>query len=69
MTSRLLRTLLETAEDFATIGLIDAQTMREFNAVCSPPVKDYTAQEAAESGRAQGVGIAGPISCSGPKYR
>mgnify|MGYP003562595406 CR=1 FL=1 len=36
MTSRLLQTLHETAEDFASIGLIDVQTMREFDALCLP---------------------------------
>lgn len=45
MTSRLLKTLHETAQDFADIGLIDAQTMREFDASSLPPVKDYTADE------------------------
>lgn len=45
MTSRLLKTLHETAEDFAAIGLIDAQTMREFDAACLPPVKSYTAPQ------------------------
>lgn len=45
MTSRLLKNLHETAEDFAEIGLIDAQTMREFDALCLPPVNDYTAEE------------------------
>lgn len=45
MTSRLLKTLHETAQDLAEIGLIDAQTMREFDVTCLPPVKDYTADE------------------------
>ncbi|WP_417067264.1 helix-turn-helix domain-containing protein [Niveibacterium terrae] len=45
MKSRLLKTLHETAEDFADIGLIDTQTMREFDALCLPPVKDYTAED------------------------
>jgi putative transcriptional regulator len=45
MTSRLLETLRETGQDFADIGLIDAQTMREFDASSLPPVKDYTADE------------------------
>ena len=45
MTSRLLQTLHETAEDFASIGLIDVQTMREFDALCLPPVKTYSAEE------------------------
>ena len=45
MTSRLMQTLHETAEDFASIGLIDVQTMREFDALCLPPVKTYSAEE------------------------
>ncbi|NLR74175.1 helix-turn-helix domain-containing protein [Leeia aquatica] len=45
MTSRLLKTLQETAQDFADIGLLDTQTMREFDATSLPPVKDYTADE------------------------
>ena len=45
MTSRLLKTIHETAQDFAAIGLIDTQTLREFDATCLPPIKDYTADE------------------------
>lgn len=45
MTSRLLRTMHETAQDFADAGLIDAQTLREFDATCLPPVRNYTAEE------------------------
>ena len=45
MTSRLMQTLHETAEDFASIGLIDVQTMREFDVLCLPPVKTYSAEE------------------------
>ena len=45
MTSRLLKTLHDTAQDFADIGLIDPQTLHEFDAACLPPVKDYTADE------------------------
>ena len=45
MTKRLLKTLHETAQDFADIGLINAQTMREFDATCLPPIPDYTATQ------------------------
>ena len=45
MASKLLKTLHETARDFADVGLIDAQTMRAFDALCLPPVRDYTAEE------------------------
>lgn len=44
-TSRLLKTLHDSAKDLADIGLLDAQTMREFDIACLPPVKDYTADE------------------------
>jgi putative transcriptional regulator len=43
--SRLLKTLHETARDLADIDLIDPETLREFDAVCLPPVKNYTADE------------------------
>jgi putative transcriptional regulator len=45
MTSRLLDTLHETAQDLADIQLIDTQTMREFDAMCLSPVKDYSAEQ------------------------
>jgi putative transcriptional regulator len=45
MTSKLLKVLHETAQDFARAGLIDVQTMREFDALCLPPVKPYTPEE------------------------
>ena len=45
MTSRLLKTLHETAQDFADIGVIDKQTMREFDAACLPAVNFYTPAE------------------------
>lgn len=48
MTSRLLKTLHETAQDFAEIGLIDTQTMREFDAACLPPIKSYSANDIKE---------------------
>lgn len=45
MTSRLLKTLHESAQDLADIGLMETQTLREFDALCLPEVKDYTAEE------------------------
>ena len=45
MTSRLLKTLHDTAKDLADIGLIDAQTMRQFDATCLPAIKEFTAVE------------------------
>lgn len=45
MTSQLLKTIHETAQDLADIGLIDTQTLREFDASCLAPVKEFTADE------------------------
>lgn len=45
MTSRLLKTLHESAQDLADIGLMETQTLREFDALCLPEVKEYTAEE------------------------
>lgn len=45
MTSRLMQAVHETAEDFASIGLIDVQTMREFDVLCLPPIKTYSPEE------------------------
>jgi putative transcriptional regulator len=45
MTSRLLKNLHETAQGLADSGLIDTQTMREFDALCLPPVKNFTAAQ------------------------
>lgn len=43
--SRLLKTIHELARDPAEIGLIDPLTMREFDALCLPAVKDFSAIE------------------------
>ncbi|WP_260986188.1 helix-turn-helix domain-containing protein [Bordetella genomosp. 13] len=40
-----MKTLQETAQDFADVGLIDAQTMREFDPATLPPVPSYSAAE------------------------
>jgi putative transcriptional regulator len=45
MTSRLLKTLHETAADFAEVGLLDQQTMREFDAACLPEIKVFNSDE------------------------
>jgi putative transcriptional regulator len=45
MTSRLLKTLHESARDLVDIGLMETQTLREFDALCLPEVKEYTAEE------------------------
>src|SRR5271167_4094506 len=43
--SRLLKTIHESAQDLAEIGLIDPVTMREFDALCLPPVNVMSAIE------------------------
>jgi len=35
----------ETAKDFHEAGVMNAQTMREFDAMCLPPVKNYTPRQ------------------------
>jgi putative transcriptional regulator len=45
MTSKLLRALHETAKDLYEAGTMSATTMREFDALCLPPVKEYSAAQ------------------------
>jgi putative transcriptional regulator len=45
MTSKLLKALHETAEGLHRAGVMDATTMREFDALCLPPVKEYSAAQ------------------------
>lgn len=42
MKKRLLKTVHETARDLADAGLMNIRTMREFDALCLPPVKPYS---------------------------
>jgi len=35
----------ETAKDFYKAGVMDEQTMRKFDALCLPPVKEYTPKQ------------------------
>ena len=42
MSKELTEVLYETAKDLHGIGLMDDQTMREFDAMCLPKVKQYT---------------------------
>ena len=41
----LLHTVHETAKGLHKAGVMDATTMREFDALCLPPVKIYTANQ------------------------
>lgn len=42
MAKRLLATLHETAKGLHKAGLMNMQTMHEFDALCLPPVKEYS---------------------------
>ena len=42
MTDKLLKALHDTAKGLHKAGTLDAMTMREFDALCLPPVKTYT---------------------------
>ena len=42
MTDKLLKAMHETAKGLHEAGTLDAMTMREFDALCLPPVKSYT---------------------------
>ncbi len=43
--SRILDAVHETAKGLHDAGVMDETTMREFNAMCLPPVKQYTAKD------------------------
>ncbi len=48
MTKRMkpiLETVHETAEGLYDAGLMDTKTMREFDALCLPPIKEYNAAQ------------------------
>ncbi len=45
MGDRLLKTLHETAQDLHEIGPMDVVTMREFDVLCLPPIKKYSAAQ------------------------
>lgn len=40
--SKFLKTIHETAKGLQRAGVLDATTMREFDALCLPPIKTYT---------------------------
>ncbi len=42
MTDKLLKAMHDTAKGLREAGTLDAMTMREFDALCLPPVKNYT---------------------------
>jgi len=43
--SKLLNALHETAQGLHQAGAMDAVTLREFDALCLPPIKDYSAAQ------------------------
>jgi putative transcriptional regulator len=43
--SRLLDEMLETASDLHRLGLIDKRSMSRYNALCIPPVPDYSPEQ------------------------
>lgn len=45
MGSRMLKELHDTAKDMHDIGTIDTTTMREFDALCLPPIKKLTPRQ------------------------
>ncbi|SAL14250.1 transcriptional regulator-like protein [Caballeronia sordidicola] len=45
MNDKLLKAVYETAEGLHQAGTMDAMTLREFDALCLPPIKDYSAAQ------------------------
>lgn len=45
MDKSILETIHETADGLHKAGVMDTKTMREFDALCLPPVKEYTATQ------------------------
>jgi putative transcriptional regulator len=43
--SRILKTIHASASRLHEAGLLDGLTMREFDALCLPPLRDYTAAD------------------------
>lgn len=45
MSKKILDTVHETAKGLHDAGVMDATTMREFDVLCLPPVKEYSATQ------------------------
>ena len=45
MAKKILDVVHQTAKGFRKAGTMDAKTMREFDALCLPPVKEYSATQ------------------------
>ncbi|MDR3614094.1 MAG: hypothetical protein P4L53_11075 [Candidatus Obscuribacterales bacterium] len=50
MASKILENIREMAQDLTNAGVMDIQTMHEFDAFCLPEIKHYSSIETAESG-------------------
>ena len=48
MDKSILETVHESVQDLHDIGLVDKQTMREFDSLCLPKVKQYTSAQIKE---------------------
>lgn len=46
--SKVLKNVLASMKDLHEIGLVSDLTMREFDALCLPPVRDFTSAEVTE---------------------
>ncbi len=44
-TSKILDTIHETASDLCRLGIINKRSMERYDALCIPPVPDYSADE------------------------
>jgi len=45
MKSKVLKTIYDAAKGLTAAGVMDKQTMREFDALCLPPIKQFTKEE------------------------
>jgi len=45
MKSKILKTIHQAAQGLTAAGVMDKRTMREFDALCIPPVKHFTKDE------------------------
>ncbi|TAM52278.1 MAG: DNA-binding transcriptional regulator [Paraburkholderia sp.] len=45
MSDKLLKVMHETAQGLHRAGTMDAMTLREFDALCLPPIKEYSAAQ------------------------
>ncbi len=45
MSDKLLKVLHETAQGLHRAGTMDAMTLHEFDALCLPPIKEYSAAQ------------------------